>query len=73
MLVIGSKNSSNTKELYNLSIENCNEVYFIETIDDLTNIKIENNKKIGVVAGASAPRYLIDEVVNYLKENNNEN
>ncbi len=73
MIVIGSKNSSNTKELYNISIKNCNNVIFVENIEDLNNKKFNNNSTIGIVAGASAPRYLIDEVITYLKDKYNEN
>ena len=73
MIVIGSKNSSNTKELYNISIKNCNNVIFVENIKDLKNYKFNNNSIIGIVAGASTPKSLIDEVINYLKVKYNEN
>lgn len=67
MIVIGSKSSSNTKELYNIAIKNLDKVYFVQDINDLKDIT-EFEDKIGVVAGASAPKYLIDEVVSKIKE-----
>lgn len=68
MLVIGSKNSANTKELYNIAKENCSKTYYIETVDDLEKVKCRSFDTIGVVAGASAPRYLIDSVLEYFNE-----
>ena len=73
MVVIGSKNSSNTKELYNISEKNCNKVYFVENREDVDKINISFDMVVGVVAGASAPKALIDEIVNYIKEKSNEN
>ena len=67
LLVIGSKNSSNTKELYNVSKINCDDTYFVEDIEDINLINFKNNDIIGIVAGASAPKYLIDEVVEKIK------
>jgi len=66
ILVIGSKNSSNTKELYNIAKKNCNQVYFIESIDDTKLIDFSDRDIVGVVAGASAPKYLIDDIVSTL-------
>ena len=67
MIIIGSKSSSNTKELYNIAIKNLKNVYFVQDISDLNDItKFEDI--IGVVAGASAPKYLIDEIVSKIKE-----
>lgn len=62
MIVIGDKLSSNTKELYNIAKENCKKSYLISEIDELKNIEILSNDTIGIVAGASTPKYLIDEI-----------
>ena len=67
ILVLGSSNSSNTKELYNIAIDKCKEVYFIEDESDINTIKFNNNDIIGVVAGASAPKYFIDKIVSLIK------
>ncbi len=66
MIVIGSQNSSNTRELYNIANKNCKNVIFAENLESLKNIPF-NYEKIGVVAGASAPKSLIDSIVSYIK------
>lgn len=68
MLVVGSKNSSNTRKLYDICHKNCSYTYLIETISDAKSVKVEKNIKIGIVAGASTPPELIEEVKNLMKE-----
>ena len=67
MIVIGSKNSSNTKELFNIAINNCKDTYLVQDENDLFNIKFNKEDKVSVVAGASAPKYLIDSIVEKIK------
>ena len=62
MLVIGSKTSSNTTKLYDICKVNCSETFLIETIADLNSVKDKKYKSIGIVAGASTPQELIQEV-----------
>lgn len=66
MIIIGGKNSSNTKELEEVSRENCKNTYLIQDYHDLENINI-NYKNIGIMAGASTPLDVVEEVINYLK------
>ncbi|MDE5756916.1 MAG: 4-hydroxy-3-methylbut-2-enyl diphosphate reductase, partial [Clostridia bacterium] len=68
MLVVGSKNSSNTRKLQDICQKNCPLTYLIETTDDLKSINVNKNIKIGIVAGASTPPELIEEVKNLMKE-----
>ena len=68
MIIIGGKNSSNTKELVNIAKINCNNVYSIETIQDLIGEKFDINDKIGIMAGASTPENSIIEVKEYLEK-----
>lgn len=67
MLIIGSKNSSNTKKLFGVARENCKIVYAIETVEAIKDIKFNMNDKIGIIAGASTPNYIIDDVKRYLE------
>lgn len=68
MIIIGGKNSSNTKELANIAKENCKDVYLVETSDDLNNYNnISKEDKIAIMAGASTPKESIDDIVNYLE------
>lgn len=67
MIIIGGKHSSNTKELANVAKKNCENVYLIQGINDLKEIKFDMSKNIGVMAGASTPKYIIDDVKKYLE------
>ena len=67
MIIIGGKNSSNTKELFNLSNLYCSDCYLIQDINDLENINFTKDDIVGVVAGASTPKVIIDEIVDYLE------
>ena len=64
MIIIGGKNSSNTKKLYEISIKKCKNVLFIQTKDDLDINYLKNFNKIGIMAGASTPGYIIEEIHN---------
>ena len=68
MVVIGGKNSSNTKELVNVAKEYTDSVYPVETVDDLKEIKFNNISKIAIMAGASTPKESIEDVKIYLEE-----
>ena len=68
MLVVGSKNSSNTSKLFDISVKNCSRTYLIETISDLESVTVDKKMKIGIVAGASTPPELIEEVKNLMNE-----
>ncbi|MBR3882269.1 MAG: 4-hydroxy-3-methylbut-2-enyl diphosphate reductase [Clostridia bacterium] len=67
MVVIGGKNSSNTKELVNVAKEFTEDVYSVETVKDLENITINKDGKIAVMAGASTPKESIEDVKKYLE------
>lgn len=68
MLVLGSKNSSNTSKLFDISARNCPNTYLIETLADLSTVKADKKIKIGIVAGASTPPELIEEVKSLMNE-----
>ena len=67
MIIVGGKNSSNTKELEVISKKNCAKVYLIQDYKDLQNIKISKENKIGIMAGASTPEIVVEEIIDYLK------
>lgn len=67
VIVIGSKNSSNTKELYNIALKNCKNVIFAENESDVLNLKFKDEDIIGIVAGASTPIYLINLIVDTIR------
>ncbi len=67
MIIIGGKNSSNTKKLYEIAKKNCKNGICIETVQELNLEEIKKYKKIGVMAGASTPQESILEIVNAIK------
>lgn len=68
MIIIGGKNSSNTKKLYEVALESCKNTICIETKSELENIEFTDVQKIGIMAGASTPPESIEEVVNLLSK-----
>ena len=62
MVVIGGKNSSNTKQLFNISEENCVS-YLIEDETELEDTWFQNKEICGVTAGASTPDWIIQKVI----------
>ena len=71
MLVIGGKNSSNTRKLYNLCLSRCPETHLIESAAELYGIRFGTEPlSVGVTAGASTPDHIIQEVVRKMSENN---
>lgn len=63
MIIIGGKNSSNTKQLHSIAKEYCPQSYHIESKDDLQREWFENKELCGISAGASTPDWIIDEVI----------
>ena len=68
MVVIGGKNSSNSKELAAKSKEFGVETYFIQSADQVKKVWFNGKDHIGVTAGASTPDVTINEVVDKIKE-----
>lgn len=67
MFVIGGKNSSNTKELVKIAMQECENVYSLETVEEIKNLKLDNNQCAGIMAGASTPEKSIKELKEYLE------
>lgn len=67
MIVIGGKESSNTRKLYEICKEYCKTV-LIETKSELDKSQILCHSSIGITAGASTPADIIKEVLNTMSE-----
>lgn len=63
MVVIGGFNSANTKRLAELCREIQPNTYHIETADQLSADWFQGMASVGITAGASTPKWLIDEVI----------
>lgn len=64
MVVIGGKNSSNTKQLHSICLENCINSYLIENAKELDSSWFNDKNLCGITAGASTPDWIIQQVVN---------
>ena len=67
MIVIGGKNSSNTKQLHSICLENCQHSYLIENKNELNSAWFKDKNLCGITAGASTPDWIIQEVVNEIQ------
>jgi 4-hydroxy-3-methylbut-2-en-1-yl diphosphate reductase len=68
ILVVGSKNSSNSNRLKDLGDELGTQSYLIDNEHDIDLNWLKSSDSVGITAGASAPEELVEAVVNYLKE-----
>ena len=69
LIVIGSKNSSNSNRLKEIAEKKQKPAYLIDDSDDISSDWLSGINSVGVTAGASAPEVLVQEVVNYLINN----
>ncbi|MCD7839278.1 MAG: 4-hydroxy-3-methylbut-2-enyl diphosphate reductase, partial [Erysipelotrichaceae bacterium] len=67
VFIIGDPHSNNTKKLASIASTN-KEVHMIESIDDLDIQVLKNKKKAAVSSGASTPTYLTNQVIQFLKQ-----
>ncbi|NLU41302.1 MAG: bifunctional 4-hydroxy-3-methylbut-2-enyl diphosphate reductase/30S ribosomal protein S1 [Firmicutes bacterium] len=68
MIVVGGRNSANTRRLCEISRSLGTKTYHIESADELGEIKVAHGSRIGVAAGASTPGWAIKEVVSKMEE-----
>lgn len=66
LLVIGATNSSNSNRLRDLGEETETTSYLISSIDEIKDVWFEGISNIGITAGASAPDFLIKNIVDFL-------
>ena len=71
MIVIGGKNSSNTKQLFSIAHDNCKDSYHIEDEKDLDYSWFKDKEFCGISAGASTPDWIIQNVVNAIEKHVN--
>lgn len=67
MIIIGGQHSSNTKKLYEISKKHCKNVLLIQTEKNLKQEYFHGIGKVGIMAGASTPQSIIEDVVNFCK------
>ncbi len=67
MIVIGGRSSSNTQKLYEICKEECANTYYIQTQEDLHLDTTGHIDNVGITAGASTPKKIIEEVQKYVR------
>ncbi len=66
MIVIGGLHSSNTQKLYEICRRECENTQYIQTLDDLMR-SADSISCVGITAGASTPKTIIEEVQKYVR------
>ena len=66
LIVIGSKNSSNSNRLKEIADNQGKPAYLVDSSDDIDEQWLDNINSVGITAGASAPEILVQEVVSFL-------
>lgn len=67
IIVVGSKNSSNSNRLKELALREGTEAYLIDHEDALQSSWLLNKKNIGISAGASAPEISVTNIINKIE------
>ena len=62
MIVVGGKSSSNTRKLYEICRKECKNTYYIQTLGDFDPESVGSVRSVGITAGASTPKNIIEEV-----------
>ncbi len=65
--IIGGSHSSNSVKLLAVCKEQCEKSFLIETEEDINTSDLTGVEKVGVTAGASTPEWLIQKIVEHLK------
>ena len=69
ILVIGSKNSSNSNRLREIAERSGVESYLIDSASDLNFNWFKGKETVGLTSGASAPEHLVQELLNVINSN----
>ncbi len=68
ILVVGSRNSSNSNRLREMAARHGADAYLIDDASEIDAAWLDSKRVVGVTAGASVPEVLVEEVVAYLKK-----
>ena len=68
MIVVGDRHSSNTKHLYQLCLDFCPQVFWVQEPDPQLSSRMKDCKLVGITAGASTPQWIIKEVYKTMSE-----
>jgi 4-hydroxy-3-methylbut-2-enyl diphosphate reductase len=66
--IIGGRHSSNSRKLLAVCKEQCEKSFLIETEDEINTDDLRGVETVGVTAGASTPKWLIEKIIKRLEE-----
>ena len=66
--VIGGRHSSNSRKLLAVCKEQCEKSFLIETEDEINTDDLRGVETVGVTAGASTPKWLIEKIIKRFEE-----
>jgi 4-hydroxy-3-methylbut-2-enyl diphosphate reductase len=67
VIVVGSQNSSNSQRLKEIALELDRQAYLIDGVSDIDDAWFTEVENVMITAGASAPEILVEECVEYIK------
>ncbi len=69
VLVVGAPNSSNSRRLVEVAERaGCRGAMLVQRAADIDWSMLENVRRVGITAGASAPEILVEEVIDALRQ-----
>jgi len=68
LFIVGGKNSSNTRQLYQISKRILSRTHFIERADQITTEMLRGARTIGISGGASTPPEVIEAAVERIRQ-----
>jgi 4-hydroxy-3-methylbut-2-enyl diphosphate reductase len=69
LILVGGKNSSNSKMLFEVCRQNNPNSFFVTKPDELINFQLNHYSKIGITGATSTPLWLIEAVADRIREN----
>jgi 4-hydroxy-3-methylbut-2-enyl diphosphate reductase len=72
VLVIGSKNSSNSNRLVDVARDHGAESHLIDGVENIDESWLIDKRVVGISSGASAPEALVTNLVNFFKDRGTE-
>jgi 4-hydroxy-3-methylbut-2-enyl diphosphate reductase len=66
MLIVGSKNSANTKRLHEISKAKNKKSYWVNSKNEIKPTWFKNVQNVGITAGASTPESIIEDIIRYV-------
>lgn len=65
ILVVGSKNSSNSNRLAEIVREKGKQAFLIDELSEIDETWFDEGMTLGITSGASAPEYRVQEIIKY--------